>query len=129
MESWEAYKILGMSESSSYYEIRSAYRRLAKKAHPDKGGSQQGFIRLRSAYEVLCVRHMQEPRRKASGAVQRVAEELRKAREAEMQRVAEELRKAREARKAEVQREAKERYKAREAVQHHTEEQQSRPYP
>lgn len=34
-------------------QIKSAYRQVAKKAHPDAGGSQEQFIRIKEAYDAL----------------------------------------------------------------------------
>ena len=50
------YAILGVPEHAKYREIRSAYRRLARKYHPDRNNSEysQGMIRkLNAAFEVL----------------------------------------------------------------------------
>lgn len=50
------YAILGVPEHAKYREIRSAYRRLARKYHPDRNNSEysQGIIRkLNAAFEVL----------------------------------------------------------------------------
>jgi curved DNA-binding protein CbpA len=51
------YKILKVSPKASTAEIKSAYRRLARKLHPDvNGGSEQaaeGFAIIAKAYEVL----------------------------------------------------------------------------
>jgi curved DNA-binding protein CbpA len=50
------YAILGVPERAKYREIRSAYRRLARKYHPDRNNSEysQGIIRrLNAAFEVL----------------------------------------------------------------------------
>ncbi|MEW6481835.1 MAG: molecular chaperone DnaJ [bacterium] len=51
------YEVLGVSRNASSDEIKSAYRRLAKKYHPDvAGGSKQAeekFKELAEAYEVL----------------------------------------------------------------------------
>jgi curved DNA-binding protein CbpA len=50
------YKILGVSEKASYYDIRRAYRRLVKKYHPDRNGSSlsEDMIRMiNAAFEVL----------------------------------------------------------------------------
>jgi curved DNA-binding protein CbpA len=47
------YEILGVKRSASIEEIRTAYRRAAKKAHPDQGGSNEAFRRLQMAAEFL----------------------------------------------------------------------------
>lgn len=47
------YKILGLSKNASPDEIKRAYRRLAQKYHPDKGGDPQKFKEINEAYQVL----------------------------------------------------------------------------
>lgn len=51
------YKILKVSEKASAAEIKSAYRRLARKMHPDiKGNSEEAtreFAKIAKAYEIL----------------------------------------------------------------------------
>lgn len=47
------YKILGVSESASADEIKSAYRKLASKHHPDKGGVTETFQGIQAAYDTL----------------------------------------------------------------------------
>lgn len=49
------YKILGVSETCSEYELKSAYRRLARKWHPDIAGDTAAhkFKEINEAYEVL----------------------------------------------------------------------------
>ena len=45
--------ILGVKPGASPDEIRRAYRRRVKEAHPDHGGTEQEFIRIQAAYEML----------------------------------------------------------------------------
>jgi len=49
------YTILDLSENCSRDEINSAYRKLAKKFHPDnrETGDQQKFIKIKEAYDQL----------------------------------------------------------------------------
>jgi molecular chaperone DnaJ len=48
------YKVLGVGETASEKEITRAYRKLAKKYHPDANpGSEERFKEISSAYEVL----------------------------------------------------------------------------
>jgi hypothetical protein len=47
------YELLGVAETASTGEIRTAYRALAKVMHPDAGGTAGTFRLLREAYETL----------------------------------------------------------------------------
>ena len=47
------YGILNVSQKSSMEEIKSSYRQLILKHHPDKGGDLSIFLNLKSAYDVL----------------------------------------------------------------------------
>ncbi|MGI0042629.1 MAG: J domain-containing protein [Nitrososphaeraceae archaeon] len=50
------YKTLGVSEDSSYPDIRKAYRRLAKRHHPDKPTSCHSgdmIKMINAAFEIL----------------------------------------------------------------------------
>jgi len=47
------YQILGVEKTASDDEIKKAYRRLAMKHHPDRGGDQNEFQNIQEAYAVL----------------------------------------------------------------------------
>src|ERR1700727_362087 len=53
----DPYKILGVSKSASADEIKSAYRKLAKKLHPDvnpgRKDIEQKFKEITGAYDLL----------------------------------------------------------------------------
>ncbi|XP_059623981.1 uncharacterized protein LOC132266966 isoform X2 [Cornus florida] len=54
-----AYDLLGVSETSSFAEIKASFRKLAKETHPDLAQSHkdssasQRFVRILAAYEIL----------------------------------------------------------------------------
>jgi len=61
-ESFNPYEILGIDPSASEEEIRTAFRRAAKAAHPDReGGSAERMSLVNQAYQLLC-----DPARKAA---------------------------------------------------------------
>lgn len=47
------YNILGIDRSASEAEIKQAYRKLAMKHHPDRGGDQEKFKQIQEAYATL----------------------------------------------------------------------------
>jgi len=47
------YKVIGVSRDADPKTIKKAYRKAAKSAHPDKGGSEAKMAALNEAYEVL----------------------------------------------------------------------------
>ncbi len=47
------YKILGVSRDATKDEIKKAYRKLAHKHHPDKGGDEGTFKKISEAYHTL----------------------------------------------------------------------------
>jgi len=47
------YQILGISKDASTDDIKKAYRKLAHKYHPDKGGDTEKFKEVSEAYQVL----------------------------------------------------------------------------
>ena len=56
MDDYSLYVALGLEPSASLTEIKSAYRSLAKKCHPDRNLSQQAtdlFQQLNAAYHTL----------------------------------------------------------------------------
>ena len=55
------YQILGVDRNATADEIKRAYRRLASKHHPDKGGDKSKFQEIQAAYEQLTNPQPQAP--------------------------------------------------------------------
>lgn len=53
MAAMEAREVLGVDASASPAEIERAYRERVKEVHPDQGGDEEAFKRVREAYEQL----------------------------------------------------------------------------
>jgi len=47
------YQVLGLLPNATKDDIRKAYKKLALKHHPDKGGSPEEFKKITDAYEIL----------------------------------------------------------------------------
>eukprot|EP00934_Nitzschia_sp_Nitz4_P000603 Nitzschia sp. Nitz4//scaffold255_size41878//35876//37226//NITZ4_007412-RA/size41878-augustus-gene-0.44-mRNA-1//-1//CDS//3329544392//603//frame0 len=47
------YEVLGVPKTADEKEIKKAYRKLAVKHHPDKGGDEHMFKEINAAYEIL----------------------------------------------------------------------------
>jgi curved DNA-binding protein CbpA len=49
----DLYQLLGVNRNASSEQIKYAYRKLALKNHPDKGGNAEIFKKLANAYQIL----------------------------------------------------------------------------
>jgi molecular chaperone DnaJ len=47
------YKVLGVPDSATEKEIKTAYRKLSKQHHPDSGGDEEKFKEVSAAFDVL----------------------------------------------------------------------------
>jgi hypothetical protein len=50
----DLYAVLEISKRSSQKEINAAYKRMAMRHHPDRGGSADKFHKVKFAYDALC---------------------------------------------------------------------------
>ena len=48
-----ALKILNLNPDCTRKAVKKAYRRMALKHHPDKGGQQENFVKVKMAYDYL----------------------------------------------------------------------------
>ena len=46
------YDVLGVTKKATQSEIKKAFRKLALKKHPDKGGDVEEFKKIQAAYEL-----------------------------------------------------------------------------
>jgi DnaJ family protein A protein 2 len=53
VDTTKLYETLGVDKSATAQEIKKAYRKLAVKHHPDKGGDEHYFKEINAAYEIL----------------------------------------------------------------------------
>jgi curved DNA-binding protein CbpA len=53
MENNDLYDVLELPRNCTFEEIKQQYRTLAQINHPDKGGDEEKFIRIKEAYETL----------------------------------------------------------------------------
>jgi cell division septation protein DedD len=51
------YRILGLGIDAEHEEIKAAYRILAQRYHPDKGGHHREFLLIQEAYDILSNPH------------------------------------------------------------------------
>jgi len=47
------YDVLGVSPTATHHELRKAYRRMLREAHPDTGGSEDRFHAVQRAWELV----------------------------------------------------------------------------
>jgi len=60
VDTTKLYETLGVEKDASEKEIKKAYRKLAVKHHPDKGGDEAKFKEVSAAYEILSDKEKRE---------------------------------------------------------------------
>jgi len=60
VDTHKLYDTLGVAKDADEKEIRKAYRKLAVKHHPDKGGDEKLFKEISAAYEILSDKESRE---------------------------------------------------------------------
>merc|ERR1719316_2079358 len=53
VENSKLYEVLGVEKNAGPDQIRKAYKRMAAKHHPDKGGDEEHFKDIQKANEIL----------------------------------------------------------------------------
>jgi len=53
VDTQKLYDVLGIEKSATAKEVKKAYRKLAVKHHPDKGGDEHVFKEINAAYEII----------------------------------------------------------------------------
>ena len=53
LDGMELYRALGVTRKVTPRQIKEAYRAMARKHHPDKGGKQEVFAKIQKAYDTL----------------------------------------------------------------------------
>jgi DnaJ-class molecular chaperone len=56
----DPYDVLGVARGASDDMIKTAYRKKAKKHHPDKGGNEEDFLKIQDAYQILSTPELRE---------------------------------------------------------------------
>ena len=49
----KAYNFFGLRHDATNADIRETYRRLALVYHPDKGGNEKDFVKLKIFYDII----------------------------------------------------------------------------
>lgn len=72
----KAHDILGVDEDATEDEIKKAFRKKSKKAHPDTGGSAEEFHRLLGSYKEMLGEDMESPINNPAGLVSQLYEAI-----------------------------------------------------